>query len=65
MVLGYWSTQKGENVKKLDFFCPHCNRITGTIDDESLREYGICRICIVMYVEDRKTPAIDLAKYKK
>jgi hypothetical protein len=49
---------------KLSFFCPHCQRITGTIDDAVLREYGFCKTCFVMYVEDRSTPAIDLEKYR-
>ncbi len=62
---GYWSTSKGTNSTKLDFFCAHCKRITGTIDDKYLREYGICSVCYVNYVEDRQTPAIDLTPYKK
>ena len=49
----------------LDYFCPHCERITGTIDDKYLRTLGICAECYVMHVEDREKPTIDLSKYKK
>jgi len=63
---GYWTKSKGtSHGHKLDFFCPHCRRITGTIDDKYLQEYGICSVCYVMHVEERQTPTIDLAKYKK
>jgi hypothetical protein len=64
---GYWSRveKEGEHKHKLDFFCPHCKRPTGTICDKYLQEYGICSVCYVMYVEERKVPAIDLSKYKK
>lgn len=62
---GYWTSSKGINNTKLDFFCPHCLRITGTIDDETLTELGICRTCYVMHVEDRQIPTIDLTHYKK
>jgi hypothetical protein len=54
----------GSHSHKLPFFCPHCERICGTIDDEKLREYGICATCYVMHVEDRETPTIDLSKYR-
>lgn len=64
---GYWIRMKSEakHDHKLDFFCPHCKRPTGTVDDDHLREYGICSVCCVMYVESRQTPTIDLSKYKK
>jgi len=63
---GYWSKVTGESHKhKKDFFCKHCGRPTGTIDDEYTEKYGICRTCYTLYIEDRKTPAIDLSKYKK
>jgi len=37
---GYWVKieEKGRLNHKLPFFCPHCSRITGTIDDECLLE---------------------------
>lgn len=25
---GYWTTSKGTNSAKLDFFCKHCKRLT-------------------------------------
>jgi len=63
---GFWTKQKGpSHSHKLDFFCPHCKRITGTIDDKYLEEYGFCAECYVMYVDERSKPAIDLSKYKK
>lgn len=63
---GYWSKVTGEGHKhKLEFFCPHCRRPTGTIDDNYLQTYGFCSVCYVMHVEDRQTPTIDLEKYRK
>lgn len=64
---GYWSRQDSKARSKVykEFFCPHCRRPTGTIDDDYLHEYGICSVCYVMHVESRKTPTIDLSKYKK
>jgi len=63
---GYWSRVVGKShTHKKSFFCPHCRRPTGTIDDKYLLDIGICAKCYVMYVEERKVPAIDLAKYKK
>lgn len=62
---GYWRTVKGTNASRLDFFCQHCKRITGTIDDKYLKEYGICSVCYVNFIEDREKPAIDLTPYKK
>jgi len=63
---GYRSRAVGDGHKhKLSFFCPHCDRITSTIDDETLLEYGFCKTCYVMHVEERKVPTIDLVKYKK
>ena len=48
---------------KLPFFCPHCRQATGTIDDIYLRVVGICSTCVVMHVEDRPKPVIDLSEY--
>jgi hypothetical protein len=63
---GFWQKTTGPaHLHKLDFFCPHCRRITSTLDDDCLLEYGFCKTCYVMHVEDRKTPTIDLTKYKK
>ena len=63
---GYWSRIEGPAHKhKLDFFCAHCDRITGTIDDEFIETLGICSACYVSYVETRKLPVIDLSKYSK
>lgn len=65
---GYWVKvdSKAKHSHSTPLFCPHCKKITGTggIDDKYLKEYGICAECYVMYVENRKTPAIDLSKYK-
>ena len=62
----YWvvvKDKKASHKHKLSFFCPHCTRITGTIDDKYLEEYGFCAECYVMHVEGRKNPTIDLKKY--
>ena len=65
---GYWSKIKNKNgnSNRLPIFCPveNCRRITGTIDDKYLEEYGICSVCYVLHVESRKIPTIDLEKYK-
>ena len=54
-------------MRKLPFFCPReeCKRITGTIDDEYLKAYGICAECYVLLVEGREEPKIDVDFYKK
>jgi hypothetical protein len=63
---GYWSKVKGEqHSHKLDFFCQHCNKITGTVDDVYLSTYGVCWECHTMYISDREIPLIDLSKFKK
>ncbi len=63
---GYWSKKK-ENKSKIykEFFCPHCKRPTGTIDDKLLETIGICAKCYVLHVESRKEPTIDLSRYAK
>ena len=48
---------------KLPFWCPHCKKQSGTIDDEYFMQLGICAECVVMFVEERKVPVIDLSKY--
>lgn len=65
---GYWSKMTGEkHTHKRPFFCPYeeCRRPTGTIDDEYMLKYGICRLCYTLYVEERKTPLIDVDFYAK
>jgi hypothetical protein len=63
---GYWRKITGvSHSHKLDFFCPHCKRPTGTIDDKYLETIGICSVCNVNFVEDRHVPSIDLSRYKK
>ena len=64
---GFWVKQsKRANLNKLPFFCPNeeCKRPTSTIDDEYMMEYGICKTCYVMNVEDRQTPLINVDFYK-
>jgi len=56
---------KGGNSARKSFFCPLCTKITGTIDDECLTEYGFCKECYVMNVEDRNVPLVDLSKFKQ
>ena len=64
---GYWVKDDVDSAHKhkIPFFCPNCQKICGTIDDQCLLELGICRECKVMYIEDRITPLIDLSKFKK
>lgn len=64
---GYWKKVDPDSAHKhkLEFFCPHCKRITGTIDDKYLQKYGVCAECHVNYIEGRSVPEIDLSKYKK
>ena len=65
---GFWKKVKNENGNKhrLPIFCPNeeCRRLTGTVDDRFLTEYGICYTCYTLYVDERQTPAIDLDKYR-
>lgn len=63
---GYWVKESQRAVEKSPIFCPFelCRRLTGTIDDECIREYGICKKCYVKYVEDRENPLIDVEFYK-
>jgi hypothetical protein len=56
---------KGGNKNKIPFFCPHCKKITGTIDDKTLLEFGFCKECYVLYVELRDKPIIDIEYYKQ
>lgn len=64
---GYWVKihDKARHNHKLHFFCPHCKRPTGTIDDQKLLDYGFCKLCYVNHVEDRITPTIDLEYYRE
>ena len=55
----------GQPSLRRDYFCPICTKITGTIDDNCLQEYGFCKECYVMNVEDREVPLIDITKFKK
>jgi hypothetical protein len=63
---GYWTKTIGESHRhKLDFFCPHCRKPTGSVDDKFLHEFGVCWECFTIHIEERKTPTIDLSRYKK
>jgi len=66
---GYWHIVDldAKHNFKLPFFCPHedCKRPTGTLDDQYLLQYGLCRTCYVMLVEDRKQPLVDVDVYRK
>jgi len=65
---GFWSKIVGKgHCHKTPMFCPYeeCGRITGTIDDEYLLNYGICRTCYTLYVDERKAPLIDVDEYRK
>jgi hypothetical protein len=57
----------GRVAGKLPFYCPRdeCRRITDSLDDSYLKEYGVCAKCYIELVEDRKTPLIDVKAYRK
>ena len=48
---------------KKPFFCPHCRRISSTLDDSYFEGYGICATCFVCHVDERSKPDIDLSEY--
>lgn len=58
---------EGRVAGKLPFYCPRdeCKRITDTLDDGYLRQYGVCAVCYITLVEDRKAPLIDVEMYQK
>ena len=63
---GYWSKIVGKShIHKVPFFCPHCKKPCGDVDEKWLKDYGICWECHTLYISDRSTPLIDLSKYKK
>lgn len=65
---GYWSKNTGpHHSHKLSVYCPYekCRKITGTVDNEHLLNFGVCRECHTMYIADRKTPIIDVEFYQK
>lgn len=66
---GYRTIMKsdGKHLYKRPFFCPYekCGTITSNLDDESIQNYGVCRLCCIMLIEDRKVPLIDIEFYKE
>jgi hypothetical protein len=61
------SRTEGRTHHKLPFNCPReeCRRLTDTMDDPYLRQYGICSNCYITLVEARKVPLIDVDMYRK
>lgn len=66
---GYWVKidDFSRHSHKLPLFCPReeCKKITSTIDDNYLKEYGVCSECYIKLVENRQKPLIDIEFYKK
>jgi len=66
---GFWVKEDSvaRHTHKLPFFCPYekCRRITGTLDDKYMLEYGVCMNCYNLYIQGRKKPLIDIEYYKK
>ena len=58
---------EGRVSSKLPLLCPHddCKRLTDSLDDPYLKKFGVCAVCYINYVEDRKQPLIDVEFYKK
>lgn len=53
---------------KLPLYCPReeCRMITSSpLDNDSLRNFGICLHCFVTLVEGREKPLIDVEFFKK
>ena len=58
----------GRSKLRLPIYCPNpdCKMITSSpMDDDSLRNYGICLYCFVTLVENREKPLINVEFYKK
>lgn len=57
----------GRSKYKYPIYCPNenCKMITSNLDHEPLDKYGVCLACFVQFIENRKTPAIDVEFYKK
>lgn len=56
------------SILKLPIFCPYekCRRLTSSpLDDESLRNYGVCLECFTLYVDMREKPLLDIEFYRK
>lgn len=65
MSKGYVVKEKGSAHKtKHPLFCPHCKKISGTLDDRFFEVYGVCAECHVNHIDCRSTSfGIDLEKY--
>lgn len=62
---GFWVKMDGsKHGHSLPFFCPHCKKISGTVDDKYFEEYGFCYECFTLYVDAREKPAIDIEYYR-
>jgi hypothetical protein len=62
---GFWVKNKGyKHSHNVPFFCLHCNKICGDVDEKYLKEYGFCWECHSLYVDARQTPTIDIQYYK-
>ena len=61
------SRSGGRVAGKLPFYCPRdeCKRVTDSLDDSYLKEYGVCAVCYINLVEDRKEPLIDVKAYRQ
>lgn len=62
---GYWRKITGiAHTHKRPLFCPHCERISGLVDDEYFESLGICYACFVQHVENRDKPTVDIEYYR-
>ena len=62
---GFWSKVKGNRHSHTNpIFCPHCHKLSATLDNDYFQNYGICMECYVMNVENRQNPLIDVEMMK-
>lgn len=61
----YKERNSGRSKSKTPLFCPYekCGRVTNTVDDQYILEYGVCANCYVLYIEARQSPLIDVKQY--
>ena len=59
--------KNGRSGLKMPIYCPRedCRMITSNLDNDVLREYGVCLHCYVTLIENRKQPLINVEFYRQ